>query len=45
MMLAAMQLMLARQGGGMSCSQGMRGAVRYSIRPQMVKLMMAMEVV
>lgn len=27
MMLAAMQQMLARQGGGMSWSQGMRGAV------------------
>ena len=45
MMLAAMQQILARQGGGMSWSQGMRGAVAYSIKPQMVKLKNAIEVV
>ncbi len=45
MMLAPMQQMLARQGGGISCSQGMRGAVTYSMTPQMVKLKMAIDVV
>ena len=45
MMLAAMQQILARQGGCISSSHGMRGAVTYSITPQMQKLKTAIDVV